>query len=169
MAGLSSQEASKISKPVRKGKYWALSSDQCAICAENASMNLNLRESVDAMAFTSNLTNTEEQDNSEANEDAPAYPINTPYMTSCGHIYCYYCITERMMSTSDERSGIGTRGTQWECLRCCEGVSGADRVEVEVRYADSSEEMDFDFGSEDLDFTDVSGSIGTYSESGMSE
>lgn len=134
-------------------------------------MNLNLQESADAMALTSNFsnTNTSEQDDPATSEDAPPYPINTPYITSCGHIYCYYCISERMLSTSDERSGVGARGTMWECLRCCAGVFGAHRVETAVAYGDSSEEMDFDFGSEDLDFTDVSGSVGTYSESGLSE
>ena len=169
MAGLSSLDASDMTKAVRRGKYWALSQDQCAICAENASMNLNLQESADAMAMSNVMTLSDGQDDSDANEDAPAYPINVPYMTSCGHVYCYYCISERMLSTSEERSGVGTRGTKWECLRCCEGVAGADRVEVEVAWADSSEEMDFDFGSEDLDFTDVSGSIGTYSDPGVSE
>ena len=86
------------------------------------------------------------------------------------------------MRTADERSGVGPKGTQWECLRCAEGVVAADRLEAQAEGPEYESGVDdgddtlsglsFDYGSEDVDteFTDMSGSVGSYgdSESGMS-
>ncbi len=55
----------------------------------------------------------------------------------------------------------------WECLRCTEVVRGAERFAVEVDEVSGS---DYDFSSDfDIDATDLSGSIGSYSESGLSD
>ena len=80
------------------------------------------------------------------------------------------------MRTADEHSGMGPDGVQWECLRCCEGVSDAERLVAQAEgYESDSGDMDsadldsFEYGSEDLEFTDMSGSVGSYSESAYSE
>lgn len=97
-------------------------------------------------------------------QEPPAYPINIPYVASCGDIYCYSCIAERLMRTADDLDQ--QRG--WECLRCGEEVTGADRYEVEVTEPESG--SDYEFSSDvDLDATDMSGSMGSYSESGLSD
>lgn len=132
---------------------------------------------ITAMAYTSSAatsTDTAEVSESESGEEPPTYPIHNPYMTSCGHVYCYYCISERIMRAAEDRSGIGQGGTQWECLRCGDGVTSADRIEAEAEGPDyesgvDEDEDDLEYGSEDMEFTDMSGSVGSYSLSGMSE
>ncbi|EGN93005.1 hypothetical protein SERLA73DRAFT_190126 [Serpula lacrymans var. lacrymans S7.3] len=158
-------------KPQKRGKYWTLSNDQCAICAENASFNLNLSDSANALTSLttaspfSNTSDSSSTSQAAAEDEVPPYPIYTPYITSCGHIYCYHCIAERMIRTADE--GLDDLG--WECLRCAENVRGADRWEAEVSISsrDSGSEGsddDYEFSSE-LGSTDISGSMGSYSGS----
>ncbi|KAI0750821.1 peroxisomal biogenesis factor 2 [Daedaleopsis nitida] len=181
--------STQTEKQSRRGKYWALSDDQCAICADNASTNLNFSHPANALSslsavspYAAGATTVPDSDDPDY---VPQFPINTPYVTSCGHVYCYYCLTERMMRTADDRSGVGPKGAQWECLRCAEGIAAADRLEAEAQGpeyesgVDDGEDdtmsgisgMTFDYGSEDVDteFTDMSGSVGSYgdSESGM--
>ena len=87
-----------------------------------------------------------------------------------------------MMRTADERSGLGPKGMLWECLRCTEPVVAADRLEAEAEgpeyesgVDDDDEDamsgtMSFDSGL-DTEFTDMSGSVGSFvdsEESGMS-
>ncbi|RDX55685.1 peroxisomal biogenesis factor 2 [Lentinus brumalis] len=174
-------------KTTRRGKYWALPADQCAICADNASTNMNFSDPANALSSlgvvspytTAGSSNAADPDDPDY---VPQFPIHTPYGTSCGHVYCYYCLTERMMRAADERSGVGPKGAQWECLRCAEGVAAADRLEAQAEGPeyesgvddgdDTMSGLSFDYGSEDVDteFTDMSGSVGSYgdSESGMS-
>jgi len=137
----------------QRGKYWALSEDQCAICAENASYNLNFADPTNALtSFTASASNVPSgHDDADTNEP-PTYPITTPYITSCGHIYCYYCIAERMLRVADDGDGLG-----WECLRCSQAVKDADRLEMEVE-----ESVDF---SSDYDLSEMSGSLGSYTGS----
>ncbi|KAI0092641.1 peroxisomal biogenesis factor 2, partial [Irpex rosettiformis] len=159
----------------RKGQYWSLPLDQCAICYEDASTNLNLTDSANALTSLANptystlSTSTSPPDSTEGQEDEPPqHPIHTPYVTDCGHIYCYVCVTSRIIRTADDASGSGPGGTRWECLRCGENVTTADRFEVDIEGGESeygSDALSFDYGSEDVDFTDMSGSIGEYSES----
>ncbi|KAI0796613.1 Pex12 amino terminal region-domain-containing protein [Abortiporus biennis] len=170
-----SDSANKGQPRSRRGKYWALPLDQCAICYDDAASNMNLADpsnaftSLSTPAYSSGVENPPtESDNVE--EEAPPHPINTPYVTDCGHIFCYVCVTSRMMRTSDDRTGVGPGGTRWECLRCGEGVSSVERMEMEVEEVES----DFgsysangydEYGSEDMEFTDMSGSMGSYSGS----
>jgi len=64
-------------------KYRDLPFNQCAICKEN-------NNDVDAL-----------------------YPIHIPYITNCGHIYCYYCIKSEMInSTGNEKKSM------YMCPRC---------------------------------------------------
>lgn len=138
----------------KHGKYEALPADQCAICAENASYTLNLGYSADALSVVSAADGALE---TTTDYEVPPFPIYTPYATSCGHVYCYHCIAERMMRTADEGLESG-----WECLRCAESVKSADRMEAEGSIpAHSDTTSDYEFSS-DLDVTDMSGSASSY-------
>ncbi|KAF8238819.1 peroxisomal biogenesis factor 2 [Tricholoma matsutake] len=147
----------------KHGKYWSLPQDQCAICAENASFNLNLADP--ANIFTTltagpyeSLASSPETVSAGSNVEPPAYPIYNSYITSCGDLYCYHCITERMMRVADD----GDEG--WECLRCRKTVKSAERYTVELGSEASG--SDYEFSSDfDMDTTDISGSIGSYTES----
>ena len=185
MTGLSAS-SDKSEKQARRGKYWALAPEQCAICAENASTNLSdpagaLESRAALPTYSTAAPPSSDASTSAApagppSDDAPpAYPVHNPYVTSCGHVYCYYCVSERMMRAADERTGVGAGGRLWECLRCAEGVRGAERLEARAEgpeYESGVEdevESSPEFGSEDIDYSEMSGSVGTYSESGLSE
>jgi peroxin-2 len=143
-----------------RGKFWSLPEDQCGVCAENASFNPNLSEP--ANMFTVLAISTAGLPPAEPLEP-PSFPIFTPYVTSCGHIYCYHCIAERMIWAVDEAGN----GQNWECIRCGADVKRAERFSVEVFEGDPNSECEF---SSDLDMiTDMSGSMGSYSESALSE
>ncbi|KAG6336684.1 hypothetical protein ID866_2391 [Astraeus odoratus] len=146
------------SRQRRRGKFESLPVDQCAICAENASYTLNLGYSSGALTSPTPYALNQEGTSQPTSEDGiPMFPIYIPYVTSCGHIYCYYCISERMMRTADEGTEIG-----WECLRCAEHVRSADRLEVEVSVTrDSTSDSDYEFSSE-FGNTDLSGSVSSY-------
>lgn len=59
----------------------------------------------------------------------PAYPINTPYKASCGHVYCYVCIADRLLRAADEGEKY------WECLRCEEKITHVNRQdEIDTRH-----------------------------------
>jgi peroxin-2 len=154
-----------------RGKYWTLPQDQCAICAENASFSLNPSEPTNAFTTLTALplANTSSPENTTPGTDteSPLHPIHTPYLASCGDIYCYHCIAERMMRAADEEDG-----QKWECLRCGQRVESADRLVAEVSSAESEMSgSDYDFSS-DMDVTDLSGSMismDSYSLSGQSE
>jgi len=143
----------------KSGKIWSLPEDQCAICVENAKFNIsepsNLFTSLGIDSASADVTST---------LDPPAYPIYNPYQTSCGHIYCYHCVAERIIRNADDVEGE----TGWECLRCGEKVQEAHRFTGDIIESERSE-SDYEFSS-DLDIgTDLSGSMGSYSESGFSE
>ncbi|KAK7470474.1 peroxisome assembly protein (Peroxin-2) [Stygiomarasmius scandens] len=136
---------------ISRGKYHSLSENQCPICAENASLSLNnLASAANATSVFSNATAQEEDP-----EGIPSFPIYTPYITSCGHIYCYHCIADRMLRSADESGDTSEGG--WECLRCAETVTSADRYLVEFgEDVEIDDEFEFDFsptrGSDDPGF-----------------
>ncbi|KAF8165215.1 Pex12 amino terminal region-domain-containing protein [Crassisporium funariophilum] len=159
------RDSKRVGRNRQKWGYATLPEDQCAICAENATFNLNLSEPTNLFTSLAAGPTTQSIDPS-SHSDSPAYPLYTPYQTSCGHIYCYHCIAERMMRTADD--AIDESG--WECLRCGEEVKEAHRFAVDFTGSEiSGSEYEF---SSDLDLgtgTDLSGSMGSYSESGVSE
>jgi len=183
LAGIQPSGKDVLSGRSRKGKYYSLPLDQCAICHADASTSSNIADASNSLTSfaTSSYSSTNKEpplESDNAEEDPPTHPIHTPYVTSCGHTYCYVCITGRLMRTADDRSGIGPGGTHWECLRCNEGVSSADRIEMELEEGSASDSefgstsisgMEYEDGSDDLTFTDMSGSMGTYSDNGSSE
>ncbi|KAF8076535.1 peroxisomal biogenesis factor 2 [Lyophyllum atratum] len=142
--------------PQKRGKYWSLPQDQCAICAENASLNLNISDS--SNAFTSFTAGSIEDSSPGSDTEPPAFPIYNPYLASCGHIYCYHCIAERLIQAADSEDDL-----DWTCLRCSAGVKNAERYAVEIGSDVSG--SDYEFSS------DISGSasMGSYSESGWSD
>lgn len=125
----------------RRGKFAHLPEDECAICYENATATtLGI---ADPMAFAIQPR----PPRVERRDEPPAHPLTTPYRTSCGHIYCYTCIAEKMLRAADEGEG------QWECLRCAERVLGAERFHVEgVYWASEGDEGSVgDWGSDYFD------------------
>ncbi|TBU32716.1 peroxisomal biogenesis factor 2 [Dichomitus squalens] len=180
LVGASASPEAQSEKRTRRGKYWSLPSDHCAICADNASTNLNFSDPANALTSLSAVSPYTTAGPSPPDTDDPDYvpqfPIHSAYVTSCGHVYCYYCLTERMMRTADERSGVGPNGMLWECLRCTEAVFAADRLEAEAEGPEyesgvddddddaMSGTMSFDSGL-DTEFTDMSGSVGSFADS----
>ncbi|KAI1786494.1 peroxisomal biogenesis factor 2 [Ganoderma leucocontextum] len=185
LIGASPSPDTQSGKRERRGQYWSLPTDQCAICADNASTNLNFSDPVNALTSLSAVSpyttvGTHPSD-PEDPDYVPQFPIHSAYITSCGHVYCYYCLTERMMRTADERSGVGPKGMLWECLRCTVPVAAADRLEAEAEGPGYESGVDDESRTDDVEdrlsfisgldeFTDTSGSVGSYSEdSGMNE
>jgi len=118
----------------RRGKYWPLSEDQCAICAEDASFSItDPHHDIYTTAAVSIPSSS-----AEPNNEPPRYPIQTPYISSCEHIYCYVCLSERMLRAADD----GERG--WECLRCENMVLSADRVEGGTSEEARSDDFELD-------------------------
>jgi len=142
--------------PQKRGKYWSLPQDQCAICAENASLNLNISDS--SNAFTAFTAGSVEDSSPGSDTEPPAFPIYNPYLASCGDIYCYHCVAERLIQAADSEDDLS-----WTCLRCSAGVKSAERYAVEMGSDVSG--SDYEFSS------DISGSasMGSYSESGWSD
>ena len=144
------------------GKYYTLPVDQCAICAENASFSLNLTDPTNAFSSLSaqapsviDPSSLSLSGSTESEDIPPAYPLYTPYRASCGDVYCYHCITERMMRASEE-------GEICECLRCGEVIRSADRHVIGNGNGSDVSGSEFEFS--DIDVTDLSASVGSYSE-----
>ncbi|KDQ20505.1 hypothetical protein BOTBODRAFT_100564 [Botryobasidium botryosum FD-172 SS1] len=134
----SPQDPDTKGKAVEKhGKYWSLPEESCAICAENATLQFN------SAARSGALVSLAHND-----PDMPAHPIYTPYITSCGHTYCYMCLSERMLRAQDE----GEPG--WECLRCAKIVASC------TRYEDPLENGSFTTTDDEDDDSDL-GTMGT--------
>ncbi|KAG8865189.1 peroxisome assembly protein (Peroxin-2) [Tulasnella sp. 330] len=129
----SSPSTSNNVKPRRVGKFAALHADSCAICAEEA-------HATDPTSATGSTTQFDALPRTADADPAPIptslpplYPINIPYATSCGHNYCYYCLTTRIMQA------VESEDPGWECLRCCEVATAACRLEEEVVPFDGSD------------------------------
>lgn len=144
----------------RRGKFARLPEDECAICYENATATtLGIADPNSALAFASVQPPVSHR--VERRDEPPAHPLTTPYRTSCGHIYCYTCIAEKMLRAADEGEG------PWECLRCAERILGAERFHVESMYwaSEGDEGSVGDWGS---DYFDEMGSSSLSGVSGMS-
>lgn len=131
----------------KRGPFFNLPENECAIYAENAALNLDISNPAASMAQASSqvaysMASTQgpsRHSSTSAHDDTdepPPHPLNTPYRTSCGHVYCYVCISDKMLRAADEA------GPPWDCLRCREAVRGAERVKVQehwIREGDDGE------------------------------
>lgn len=106
---------------VRQGPYYRLPETDCAICAEDASMDLS------SLAESNSSRSSTYMQTLSGSQHAISYPIHTPYRASCGHVYCYICIGDRLLRAADEGEKY------WECLRCEEQVYQATRWEPSER------------------------------------
>lgn len=161
--GLGSSTQAQQTLTKRRGRYWTFPADQCAICAENASFNFNISEPTNVFSSIATPAPAVAAENSE--NEPPTFPINTPYQASCGDTYCYHCIAERLLRTVDE--GDATEGG-WECIRCAEVVKTAERVTFIPEEVEAETTSDYEFSS-DLDATDMSASVGSFTGSAMSD
>jgi len=59
--------------------------------------------------------------------------IQTPYVTPCGHRFCYFCVSEKILQAAEEDS-------YWECLRCSRPVYNVLRCQ-EGESDDQSEDL----------------------------
>ncbi|KIM26780.1 hypothetical protein M408DRAFT_16827 [Serendipita vermifera MAFF 305830] len=113
---------------VKRGRYYDLPENECAICAEDASMDLSLLKDTKMTMQTPGFL---DRTSGPRNEQPviPAYPVNTPYKASCGHVYCYVCIADRLLRAADEGEKY------WECLRCEEKITHVNRQdEIDTRH-----------------------------------
>lgn len=113
----------------KKGKYWNLSVDQYAICAEDASYSLSSLKEHSAPSSSSPYSipssRSLKTDSDPSGEPTslsssnlpPPFPITTLYITSCGHTYCYFCLSKRMIRAS-VGDDVYADEDGWECLRC---------------------------------------------------
>ena len=92
--------------------------------------------------------------NLDSNE--PRFPITIPYITTCGHVHCYYCLADRILRIADKGD---EELPGWECLRCTRAVKDAERVNMEVEGSSAGE-----FNSSEFDFSEMPGSATGYSE-----
>ncbi|KIY49343.1 hypothetical protein FISHEDRAFT_41257 [Fistulina hepatica ATCC 64428] len=144
----------------KRGRFWALSEDNCAICADNT-------PSIgDRLADSSHTPYTSSTVDQYGGESIPEFPLSVATIASCGHIYCYHCLAEQMMRAADE--GLAGRG--WECLRCAEYVKSAERFgpqHIEVRDGSERLSSDYEFSSdvEAMSDTEKSWSVSSLSGS----
>jgi peroxin-2 len=159
----SAATTSEVNTTLKRGRYWSFPVDQCAICAENASFDLLLKAPTNPFSTPLNASSDDVPSFSHekpreavaaVDDELPTYPIYTPYRASCGDLYCYHCLADRMMRAGEEKEA-------WVCIRCGEVVRGAGRLIMEDGELSGS-------GSElsDADITDLemSGSMTSHSE-----
>ncbi|QRW02091.1 peroxisomal biogenesis factor 2 [Ceratobasidium sp. AG-Ba] len=108
----------QMAKSTRQGPYYSLSSSECAICTEDAAPTASHIIAPDSSERTQDIQAAEKW----IPEAAPTHPLNTPYITSCGHVYCYVCVADRMLRAADD-------GDMWECLRCLTPVVRIHRAD----------------------------------------
>ncbi|KAJ1308493.1 hypothetical protein OPQ81_004197 [Rhizoctonia solani] len=134
----------KVSNPdtERRGPYWSLPSSQCAICTEEAATTVVHMIAPDASERNQELSASEKW----MPEAAPTHPLNTPYITSCGHAYCYVCVADRVLRAADDGGG------PWECLRCTAPVLRIHRADSDSPgFDDDSRARTIASGSFDMD------------------
>jgi hypothetical protein len=66
-----------------------------------------------------------------ASHEIGSTTISIPYVTSCGHMYCYTCLSEAIIKSSEE-------GEVWRCHRCGEGVTSITRYHIDLLDESSS-------------------------------
>jgi peroxin-2 len=124
-----------------KGEYASVAADECAICAEDDATLLPARRSTSLSAHPHK------------------YPLNTPYVTSCGHMYCYTCVADRLLRAADDGEA------HWACVRCDAPVTDVHRLELADDEGTSEFDLDeMSLHSEEDTFGTFSSSDGAMSE-----
>lgn len=122
MLGLGNKNPAVSGQRERRGPFWSLPPSECAICAEEAAPAIARTIVSDAPERSQDLTASERW----MPEVAPTHPLNTPYITSCGHAYCYVCVADKMLRAADDGDEC------WECLRCATPVVWTHRADSDV-------------------------------------
>ena len=90
-------------------------------------------------------TPTADQAEHDLASGPPKYPITVPYRASCGDVYCYCCIAERLVRSVDD----GDNG--WPCLRCGELVKDCSRLTAIADDGDdTSSRTSFSISDDDI-------------------
>ncbi|VEU23545.1 DEKNAAC104452 [Brettanomyces naardenensis] len=116
--------------------------------------------------------------------------VTNPYITNCGHIYCYNCIVSKLEEFGNDRSEytdeneVEDDGLHWNCLRCakpviyckvydgdCEEALGEKTEEYEDETDDTDDgehqdvvdEGDEEIAEDDDTQSDASGSTASHS------
>lgn len=96
--------------------------------------------------------------------------ITNPYITNCGHVYCYFCIINKLDDYNELNGGSYTLesaiddGSHWNCLRCgkpvlfCKPYEG-DCQNTLLQLADKEADVN---ESEDGEASDIDGSGDDY-------
>jgi len=148
-------------RSLERGKFAHLPEDECAICYESAITTLNVADPTHALPGDIQPRSTSDSHPTARKGEPPTHPLVTAYRTSCGHIYCYTCVAEKMLCAADEGGG------PWECLRCGIPVLFAERFHVENTYwvSEGEDGSVEEWGS---DYFDEMGSSSLSGVSGMS-
>ncbi|KAI9512243.1 Pex12 amino terminal region-domain-containing protein [Russula earlei] len=115
-------------RTLQREMFAYLPGDECAVCYENATATLDIAVPTPGLSADFPARSTSESRPTARRSEPPAHPLTTPYRTSCGHLYCYTCVAEKMLRAADEGGG------PWECLRCGKPVLGAERFRVENMF-----------------------------------
>lgn len=86
-----------------------------------------------------------------ASVSTASHPVTNPYITNCGHIYCYVCIATKFngMENSDNDSDV--------CLRCNEKLTwfkeynDVDEDAIMVEYEEVEEESSYEDSDEEVE------------------
>ncbi|PWN47776.1 hypothetical protein IE53DRAFT_371174, partial [Violaceomyces palustris] len=128
----------------RRGKYWNLGEEFCAICLERSERKMSIPTS-----FSSSQ--------GEKKALLEECLTHNPYrLLGCGHRYCYYCIGTKLLDEEMEDRLVGGGGNAWEeegweCLRCTKKSRAAVRVEVDELVEGYGEVREEEEGDEDDD------------------
>jgi peroxin-2 len=146
-------------------KYPDLPSTVCAICWERLEDEAGIKSSGQSMirsgipssdpldpsstALAPSTRSANQYQSTSTSSSGLVYAdahIHTPYQAiPCGHLYCYVCITSKLLSeeaaeemaeTVEEGEGRGA----WRCLRCSKGVISANREQDDVVLGHSNEQ-----------------------------
>jgi peroxin-2 len=117
------------------GPYANLPMDQCAICAQSASFDPSTLTSLNASNTSATVPDAQtSQDDLGA---SPVHPLNTPYITSCGHTYCYVCVSTAILRTANDED------IPWACIRCSKPVQWIERVEAPIQSVDGGSDFEW--------------------------
>ncbi|CAE6405314.1 unnamed protein product [Rhizoctonia solani] len=136
------KEDTSTAEKERRGPYWSLPTSECAICTEEAATTVAHMIAPDASERRQELAASEKW----MPEAAPTHPLNTPYITSCGHAYCYVCVADRVLRAADDGGDV------WECLRCTAPVLRIHRADSDTPgFGDDLRSRTIASGSFDMD------------------